>query len=209
MTMGDDDLLAAMALPVVVGPILEKLEQLDVGASQTIRAAITKAEAQHPGFTYDLINGILSKAEVKSRIDMTESFLRLEGVNTSTEFQISRSEEPLRTLNERAIRLKKILGRIPDEIYDRKKFLDTIKDIASAIRLLLDSVNSVFVFINNPDDKQVVEQRKREFVRFSRRFSNTLKDFFRDSGKQYVFLSANHLVNQTNLMMKAIKDALN
>jgi len=26
--------------------------------------------------------------------------------------------------------------------------------------------------------------------------------------KQYVFLSANHLVNQTNLLMKTVKDAL-
>jgi len=209
MTMGDDELFAAMALPVVVGPILEKLEQQDMGAAQSLRAAFSKAEAQHPGFTYDLINGILNKAEVHSRIDMTECFLRLEGVNNSTEFQISRPEEPLRTLNERALRLKKILSRIPDEIYDRKKFLDTIKDIASAIRLLLDSVNNVFMYINSAQHKQAIEQRKREFVRYSRRFSNTLKEFFRDSGKTYVFLSANHLVNQTNLLMKSVKEALN
>jgi programmed cell death protein 10 len=209
MTMGDDELFAAMALPVVVTPILEKLEQQDLGAAQTLRAAFAKVEAQHPGFTYDLINGILTKAEVHSRVDMTECFLRLEGINNSTEFQISRPEEPLQTLNDRAISLKKILSRIPDEIYDRKKFLDTIKDIASAIRLLLDSVNSVFSYVSGPHHKQVIEQRKREFVRYSRRFSNTLKDFFRDSSKQYVFLSANHLVNQTNQMMKAVKDALN
>jgi len=206
--MGDDELFTAMSLPVVVGPILEKLEHHDANAAQTLRAAFTKAEAQHPGFTYDLINGILNKAEVQSRVDMTECFLRLEGTNNSTEFQISRPEEPLRTLNDRAIRLKKILSRIPDEIYDRRKFLDTIKDIASAIRLLLDSVNNVFMYVNSSQHKQRLEMRKREFVRYSRNFSNTLKDFFRENEKQYVFLSANHLVHQTNLMMKSIKDAL-
>jgi len=43
------------------------------------------------------------------------------------EFLIARPEEALRLLNDRAVGLKKILSRIPDEIYDRKKFLDTIK----------------------------------------------------------------------------------
>ena len=43
------------------------------------------------------------------------------------DFQTLRPEEPLRILDERASSLKKILSRIPDEIYDRKRFLDTIK----------------------------------------------------------------------------------
>ena len=43
------------------------------------------------------------------------------------EFQISRPEEPFRNLNEKASNLKRILSRIPDEIHDRKKFLETIK----------------------------------------------------------------------------------
>jgi len=206
MPMGDDELFAAMAFPVVVGPILEKLEAQDLGAAQALRVAFSKAEAQHPGFTYDLINGILNKAEVQNRVDMTECLLRLEGTNNSSEFQILSPEEPLQTLNDRAVSLKKILSRIPDEIYDRKKFLDTIKDIASAIRLLLDSVNSVGGYVTGAQHKQMIDQRKREFVRYSRRFSNTLKEFFRDNSKQYVFLSADHLIN---LLMKAIKDALN
>jgi len=47
-------------------------------------SGIFQAEAQHPGFTYDLINGILAKAEVKDRVDMAEALLRLEGSNTCT-----------------------------------------------------------------------------------------------------------------------------
>jgi len=48
-----------------------------------------------------------------------------------TDFQTLRPEEPLRVLDERASSLKKILSRIPDEIYDRKRFLETIKYIIS------------------------------------------------------------------------------
>ena len=43
-----------------------------------------QAEAQNPGFTYDLVNGILKKAEVDNRVDMTECLLKLEGTNNST-----------------------------------------------------------------------------------------------------------------------------
>lgn len=206
--MGDDGLFSQLALPVVVGPILEKLEEKDRGAARALRNAFYKVEAQNPGFTYDLINGILAKAEVQNRVDMTECLLRLEGMNTSTEFHILKPDEPFQVLNSRANSLKKILSRIPDEIFDRKKFLETIKDIASAIRLLLDSVNNVFPYIDSPQHKQTIEQRKREFVRYSRRFSNALKEFFKDNGKQFVFLSADHLVNQTNQLMKTIKESV-
>lgn len=206
--MDDEKLYASMALPSVILPILEELQRRDPEAARSLKTAFVRAEAQHPGFTYDLVTGILQKAEIENRIDMSECMLRLAGTSTCTDLQISRPEEPLMVLNERSVNLKKILSRIPDEIFDRKKFLETIKDTASAIRLLLDSVNNIFVFVDGPY-KQVVEQRKRDFVKFSRRFSNTLKEFFKDSGKQNVFISANHLVNQTNLLMKTVKDAVN
>lgn len=44
-----------------------------------------------------------------------------------SEFKIARQEEPFRELNLRSSNLKKILSRIPDEIDNRRKFLDTIK----------------------------------------------------------------------------------
>lgn len=43
------------------------------------------------------------------------------------EFRIARQEDAFRQLNLRSSNLKKILSRIPDEIDNRRKFLDTIK----------------------------------------------------------------------------------
>ena len=40
-------------------------------------------ESQHPGFAYDMIKGILRKAEVQGQVDMNECILRLEGLNNS------------------------------------------------------------------------------------------------------------------------------
>lgn len=54
-----------------------QLERRDVSASQTLRAALTKAEQTHPGLSYDLILGILKKGDINC--NMNESILRLQG----------------------------------------------------------------------------------------------------------------------------------
>jgi hypothetical protein len=54
------------------------------------------------------------------------------------------------------------------------------REIASAIKKLLDAVNEVAGFIPGTTGKQALEQRKREFVKFSKRFSNTLKEYFKE-----------------------------
>ena len=127
---------------------------------------------------------IVKKADSSSGLNVTESLLRLQGVNPEFEDQrIRRPEEPFQELNKKCFALKKILSRIPDEISQRPVFLETIKEIASAIKKLLDCVNeitSTTSMISSPSDRQSVENRKREFIRYSKRFSNTLKEFFRE-----------------------------
>lgn len=206
MTMGDESLFAALAMPVVMIPILEKLEKKDFSAAQALKTALMKAENQHPGLAYELIKAILTRAELQGRIDMMESLLRLEASNNSFEYLVTRDEEAFQSLNRCSVQLKKILSRIPDEIYDRKKFLETIKEIAGAIKQLLDSVHAVIELVDGPR-KQVLEERKREFVKYSKRFSNTLKVYFKENEKHQVFHSANHLINQTNQVMRAVKEA--
>ena len=54
------------------------------------------------------------------------------------------------------------------------------REIASAIKKLLDAVNEVSAYIPGTQGKAALEQRKREFVKYSKRFSNTLKDYFKE-----------------------------
>lgn len=60
-----------------------QLEKYDLGASQTLRAALTKAEASIPGLNYDLVAGIMRRADIP--VNMNESLLRLQGSLTDAE----------------------------------------------------------------------------------------------------------------------------
>lgn len=62
------------------------MERRDVVASQTLRAALTKAEQSHPGLTYDLVMGIIKKGEIN--VNMNESLLRLQGAASETDCKI-------------------------------------------------------------------------------------------------------------------------
>ena len=107
-----------------------------------------QVEHSHPGFTHDLVMRLVHKADLS--VNMNEAILRLQGSvsdQDSLEYRSSRTEEPFQELNRKSANLKRILSRIPDEITDRKTFLETIKEIASAIKKLLDAVNEVSAYI--------------------------------------------------------------
>lgn len=208
MSDSNKTLYAKMIGDVVLAPIFERLEKKDLAASQTLRAAFTKVDGSLPGFTYDFTKGVLRKADLHDKFDISEILLRLGGSPESEDLRITRPENTYQELNRCAVHLKKILSRIPEQIYDRKQFLETIKEIASAIKLLLDAVNRVITEVPSSENgsKQILEDRKKEFVRYSKKFSNTLKEFFRDTNQnQSVFLSANYLTYQTNLILKTVK----
>jgi len=205
--MVQDAPVSSLAFPVLLRPIISNLERQDGPASQTLKAALSKAEHAHPGITYELVMGLVKKADMS--VNMNESILRLQGSvsdQDNLEYRSSRTEEPFQELNRKSASLKKILSRIPDEITDRRTFLETIKEIASAIKRLLDAVNEVSQYIPGAQGKQALEQRKREFVKYSKRFSNTLKEYFKEGQPTTVFLSATYLIHQTNMVMITVKD---
>ncbi|XP_030239811.1 programmed cell death protein 10 isoform X1 [Drosophila navojoa] len=209
MTMGEREPTSSLVLPVILRPIFTQLERRDVGAAQSLRSAILKSEQNNPGFCYDLVASIVRRADLN--VNLNEAVLRLQGNITEAdrdavnEYRLTRTEEPFQELNRKSVGLKVILSRIPDEINDRKTFLETIKEIASAIKKLLDVVNEIGSFIPGVTGKQAVEQRKKEFVKYSKKFSTTLKEYFKEGQPNAVFISALFLIRQTNQIMLTVK----
>uniref|UniRef100_A0A4W5PD47 Programmed cell death 10 n=1 Tax=Hucho hucho TaxID=62062 RepID=A0A4W5PD47_9TELE len=201
--------MVSMTLYAVMYPVFHELERVNLSAAQTLRAAFIKAEKENPGLTQDIIMKILEKKNVE--VNFTESLLRM-AADDVEEFMIDRPEQEFQDLNDKARALKHILSKIPDEINDRVRFLQTIKDIASAIKELLDTVNTVFrkyQYQNRRKKRllfsQALEHQKKEFVKYSKSFSDTLKTYFKDGKAINVFVSANRLIHQTNLILQTFK----
>ena len=79
-----------------------------------------------------------------------------------------------------AISFKKAIEKKESHFKRSKCVYFSCREIASAIKKLLDAVNEVSAYIPGTSGKQALDQKKREFVKYSKRFSNTLKEFFRD-----------------------------
>ncbi|XP_054159878.1 programmed cell death protein 10-B-like [Oppia nitens] len=208
MTMSEErpPICSQLIFPILLRPILHKVERHDPMAAQILMNAIIKAETQEPGLLLEIVNSILKRRDLT--VNMTESLLRLQAhIPEFDDQKCKRQDEPFQELNRKTYSLKKILSRIPDEINDRKTFLETIKEIASAIKKLLDCVNEISNSSQQTSstDRTALEKRKREFIKDSKKFSQTLKEFFRDGQTQPVFQSAAQLIYATNTIQRTVR----
>ncbi|CAJ0955507.1 unnamed protein product, partial [Mesorhabditis belari] len=175
-------------------------------ALQKIRVALKACDQASPGFLYDFTKSLLTEGGLE--INMQEAFLRLQGNASDEDLKIPIPEvREFRELSDRAIMLRRVLARVPEEMTDRRRFLETIKEIASSIKKLLEATNATLQIV--PESAQhAVEKRKREFVHYSKQFSNTLKDYFRDQNALQVSISANRLIFQTQLIIRTVNEKM-
>jgi hypothetical protein len=109
--MGDETPVTSLILPVLIRPILSQLEKQDISASQTLRSALTKAEASYPGLTHDLVIGIMRKGDLT--VNLNESILRLQGAASETDGNRNNICEFHLTVSSCRVPTEQIRGRFP------------------------------------------------------------------------------------------------
>ena len=199
-----------LVLQNILYPIIDHMDKIGYKDIKfDLRMTLFKLEEIYPGFARCFIQLLINKKfpSLSTTINMNELTLKLEKYCDKTPYFISSfyNEQVFHELNFRARNLKRILSRIPDDINEKREFLETIKEIASAIKKTLDSVTNTLQYFKTTDERKALENEKKEFIKSSKHFSNTLKAYFRDSNRDDVYIAANHLLIQIDYLLRTIK----
>ena len=200
---------AHLVWPLLVRPTLSTIRKKNAQVASALTIALGNAENTDPGFLHELIITLYNKrineespTPSVDSLNMTESLMRAQGRLSNEGIQIFALNPHVQQLVERTFILKKVLARVPDEVLNRNVFLDTIKKIASAIRKILDSLDSLIAELPR-DEKRVIEHRKRLLVKNAKQFSQDLKFYFKGSLEvNDVFDSAAQLIYDVHLIEK-------
>jgi len=195
--------VVSAALHHVLFPLIEEVCHSDPATGNQLKQAFVKAERLGPNFSNDFIHGVIPKHG--ANVHQTEALLRL-AARPCTEYRIGRQQHEFIRLEERATILKRMLCKIPDDItMEKQAFLERIKDTASAIRDFLEAISDVLRFYSRDRDaRRQLDYHKKDFIKYSKSFSDTLKLYFRDQKSHSVFNSADRLVKQTNTILVAL-----
>ena len=186
-------------------------ENASLESSKAIQTALSKVDVANLSTSYDFVLGLVKKTDAvgdaSTRVSKEVSNRNIQTIARTTncdKFQTSQPENNFYDAKKKCLGLKRTLSRVKTEINDRKSFLEIIKEIASAIKKLLDSVNNVITHtIDDEEDEKALdlEEKKKDFVRGSKRFSNTLKDYFRNGNQTSVIFASESLIAQVNEIM--------
>lgn len=104
----------------------------------------------------------------------------------------------------RATALRRTLYKLPGLINQRNEFLEIIKDVASEMKLLLDSAGRLAP--NLPERQRAeLDMARRKLLETSRSFSNALKAYFKTPEATPVLLAATALVYRTDEIIQALE----
>lgn len=204
-TTGAEAPVVSAALHHVLFPLIDEVFRGDTeNTCNHLKQAFVKAERLGSGFSYDFVHGVIPKHG--SNVHQTEALLRL-AARPCPEYRIGRQQPEFIRLEERAVILKRMLCKIPDDIsLEKHVFLERIKETAAAIRDFLDTVSEVLRFYGRDREaRKMLDYHKKDFIKYSRSFSDTLKLYFRDQRSHSVFASADRLVKQTNTILVALR----
>uniref|UniRef100_A0AC34F4S0 Programmed cell death protein 10 n=1 Tax=Panagrolaimus sp. ES5 TaxID=591445 RepID=A0AC34F4S0_9BILA len=205
--------LGAMTYQAIYSSAFEKLKTSHsdnpeaTSALNLLQRNLLQADNSSSSFLFDFAKTLLTDA--KLNVNLQESYLRMHATAPVDDLEMPQytNRPEFQELSLRAIALRRVLARVPDEMKERRPFLETIKEIASSIKKLLDATNVILQIIP-PQSQPIVEKRKREFVHYSKRFSNTLKEYFRDQNQTQVFVAANQLIFQTTQIVRTVRDRI-
>ncbi|VDK30116.1 unnamed protein product [Dibothriocephalus latus] len=147
----------------------------------SIQQAFDSVDRKLPGFIQDFLRGFMERFGLETVLDVEEMTLRLSSMDVEIPHYLS-SVPHCQVLEKNAADLKHVLSRIPTEIGHRNEFIALIKQIANAIKNLLDCINLILNALPSGVTKQGLDDHMRKFVDYSRKFSSALKKFFRDRG---------------------------
>lgn len=104
----------------------------------------------------------------------------------------------------RATALRRTLYKMPGLINHRHAFLEIIKDVASEMKLLLDSAGRLSPLL--PEQQRMeLDLARRKLLETSRSFSNALKGYFKEPRATPVLLAATALVYRTDEIIQALE----
>ena len=193
-----------LVLSNILYPVFNQIGYDEI--SIDLRKTFFQLEEIYPGFSRNFLQLFLDR-QYSTRLNLHQMTLQLEKYLDKSTYYLSssRREKDFHELNLSSKNLKQILSRIPDDIQEKRVFLETIKEIASAIKRTLDSLTNIYQYLPSIDSRQALENEKKQFIKSSKYFSNTLKSYFAENKPDEVFIAANYLLIQTEYLLRTIK----